>query len=545
MPRKIVLVSGSVASGKTALVDDLRNRFDNVHVVKTKHVIQQLAAKALNRELELERRAMQKFGERLDRETKGQWVRDALRRTLSQLGPAEREAVAVVDAVRIPQQISRIRESYGHLVVHIHLCAPEAVRKERYRGKSELKELRTLSQVSADPTEARIDSLQRIADIVIDTKLSLREDVLIRAAAALGLHSREYDRTVDVVVGGQLGSEGKGHIASYLAREYQVLVRVGGPNAGHRVFLAPSPYTHHQLPSGTLRNPLAQLVIAPGAVLNSEILMREIAECKVDSERLFIDPQAMIISNADIRKEKGLTQRISSTGQGVGEATARRIRDRGKGPMKLAHHIKELGPYIRPTWEVLEKAYSRGQKILLEGTQGTGLSLYHGVYPFVTSRDTSIGGCLSEAGISPSRVRKVVMVCRTYPIRVQNPPGGTSGPLSQEISWDIVSKRSGIPVKQLEKTEKTSTTNRDRRVGEFDWVLLRKASALNGPTDIALTFADYLDRRNEDARRYEQLRSDTIRFIEEVERVAAAPVSLISTRFDFRSVIDRRNWGKM
>jgi adenylosuccinate synthase len=180
--------------------------------------------------------------------------------------------------------------------------------------------------------------------------------------------------------------------------------------------------------------------------------------------------------------------------------------------------------------------------VLVEGTQGAGLSLYHGQYPYVTSRDTSVGGCLSEAGISPSRVRKIVMVCRTYPIRVQNPEGGTSGDLSQEISWEIVSRRSRIKLAQLEESEKTSTTNRRRRVGEFDWALLRRASAINGPTDVALTFADYLDRRNEDARRYEQLRSETIRFIEEVERVAAAPVSLISTRFDFRSVIDRRYW---
>ena len=160
----------------------------------------------------------------------------------------------------------------------------------------------------------------------------------------------------------------------------------------------------------------------------------------------------------------------------------------------------------------------------------------------MTSRDTSVGGCLSEAGISPSRVRKVVVVCRTFPIRVQSPDGGTSGRLSQEISWENIAKRSGIKLAQLVKSERTSTTNRARRVGEFDWALLRKASALNGPTDIALTFTDYLDRRNEDARRYEQLQPDTIKFIEEVERVAAAPVSLISTRFDFRSIIDRRSW---
>jgi adenylosuccinate synthase len=79
-------------------------------------------------------------------------------------------------------------------------------------------------------------------------------------------------------------------------------------------------------------------------------------------------------------------------------------------------------------------------------------------------------------------------------------------------------------------------------VGEFDWVLLRQAAAINAPTDVALTFADYISAENAHAHRYDQLTFDTIRFIEEVERVAAAPVTLISTRFDFRSIIDRRSW---
>jgi adenylosuccinate synthase len=79
-------------------------------------------------------------------------------------------------------------------------------------------------------------------------------------------------------------------------------------------------------------------------------------------------------------------------------------------------------------------------------------------------------------------------------------------------------------------------------VGEFDWALLRLTSLLNGPTDIALTFADYLDKRNSQARRFDQLTDKTIRCIEEVEDVAGAPVSLISTRFHERSIIDRRLW---
>lgn len=105
---------------------------------------------------------------------------------------------------------------------------------------------------------------------------------------------------------------------------------------------------------------------------------------------------------------------------------------------------------------------------MLEGTQGTGLSLYHGPYPYVTSRDTTVAGCLADAGISPSRVRKVIMVCRTYPIRVESPSGKTSGPMSREIDWKEVSRRSGVPESELREAEVTSTTKRKRRVSEFD-----------------------------------------------------------------------------
>jgi adenylosuccinate synthase len=114
--------------------------------------------------------------------------------------------------------------------------------------------------------------------------------------------------------------------------------------------------------------------------------------------------------------------------------------------------------------------------------------------------------------------------------------------MSQEISWDTVAERSGHGAADLRVRELTSTTKRQRRVSEFDWALLRRAATLNAPTDLALTFVDYISKKNERARRFEQLTPETIRFIEEVERVAAAPVSLISTRFHSRSIIDRRMW---
>jgi adenylosuccinate synthase len=230
-------------------------------------------------------------------------------------------------------------------------------------------------------------------------------------------------------------------------------------------------------------------------------------------------------------------------------AAARRImRNKLKGndvpKVVLAGDVADLKPQIKRTCEVLDDAFANGKRVLLEGTQGTGLSLYHGEYPYVTSRDTTASGTMAEAGIPPSRIRRVIMVTRSYPIRVQNPDGKgkTSGTMTLELSWKEIAKRSKLRTKDLVAAEKTSTTRRQRRVGEFDWALFRKACSLNGPTDIALTFADYLSSKNQEARRFEQLTKESIQFVEELERVSNAPVSLISTRFNERSILDRRSW---
>jgi adenylosuccinate synthase len=111
-----------------------------------------------------------------------------------------------------------------------------------------------------------------------------------------------------------------------------------------------------------------------------------------------------------------------------------------------------------------------------------------------------------------------------------------------ELEWKTIAERSGVDIEELKEEEKTSTTARKRRVAEFNWSLFRKAVSLNGPTDIALTFADYINVKNRNARRFEQLTAETLRFIEEIESLGSAPVSLIATRFDHRSIIDRRSW---
>lgn len=533
MFNRIILLSGPISSGKSTLAKGLAERY-NIPIFKTSEVLKG----QVRSDLRQDRKVLQTQGERLDRKSRGRWVLEELREWSNQLNASSE---VVVESVRITEQIQAIREAYGPIVIHVHLTAPFDELEQRFNKRR--KQGRELdfkySEVRENPTEKQVEELAKIADIVIDTKRCTEQDVLIRTVRHLNVRTGRGTGFVDVVVGGQYGSEGKGQIVSYLAREYDLLVRVGGPNAGHKVFEVPEPYAHHQLPSGTRRSE-ARLLIGPGAVLRVDKLLREIADCGVDAQRLCIDGNAMIITEDDINAEAELVKNIGSTGQGVGAATARRIMQRKKGTL-LAKHIPELKPFWGNALDVLEDAFSQNEKVLLEGTQGTGLSLYHGIYPYVTSRDTTALGCLAEAGIPPNRVRKVVMVCRTYPIRVESPEKETSGPL-RDISWEEIARRSGYSAEKLRKAEKTTTTKRRRRIGEFEWGLLHRAAFLNGATDIALTFTDYISKGNVKAKRFEQLTQETINFIQEVERVAGAPVSLISTGFNSRSIIDRRSW---
>ena len=261
-------------------------------------------------------------------------------------------------------------------------------------------------------------------------------------------------------------------------------------------------------------------------------------------ERLAIDPQAMVIEEWDRTAEgDGLTS-IATTRQGVGAAAARKIVNRGDPPMlgpptRLARDIPELAEWVRDVREELDGLYRAGERVLLEGTQGTALSIHHGPYPHVTSRETSASGCMSDAGISHRLIANVIMVVRTLPIRV----GGPSGWMGRELEWQEVATRSGIPVEELREAEKGTVSNRLRRIAEFDWGQLRRAAELNGATEIAVTFADYLGVENRVATDFSSLNDRAQRFIRRVEAVAGVPVQLVSKAFAHGGVIERGAWS--
>lgn len=273
-----MVLSGAICTGKTTLARRLYERYDAHHLTTRKLLLTHAPSTAA------ERASLQSLGERLDQETHGSWVADGFAPVIAQLPD---NALVVIDSVRLSSQVDALRKAFGRQVIHVHLDAPDdelATRFEKRKPTSAVTELASYQEARNSLTEANIRALQAEADVVIDTQQNVPEDVEVRAACHLGLHGKGVTRLVDILIGGQYGSEGKGNIAFHLAPEYDLLIRVGGPNAGHRVPLD-EPYTHRQLPSGT-RATEAPLLIGPGAVINVEVLLDEISASGVDVDRL-------------------------------------------------------------------------------------------------------------------------------------------------------------------------------------------------------------------------------------------------------------------
>jgi adenylosuccinate synthase len=269
-------------------------------------------------------------------------------------------------------------------------------------------------------------------------------------------------------------------------------------------------------------------------VIDLPVLLREIEECEVGPDRLHIDHQAVLIDPDDCEREGSsqLGGRIGSTLTGTGAATARKVL-RGSD-VTLAGSVEALRPYLADVSAELNKRIDNGELVIVEGSQGFGLSLHHsGQFPFATSRDTTSSGFLSEVGLSPRLVTDIYLVLRTYPIRV----AGNSGPLPGEISWDEIARRSRYPtvVKEF-----TTVTGQLRRVGEFDWELVQRAVTLNRPTAIAIHGADYLNYTAYGCSAWEGLPREVKLFVEAIEHRLATPVAFVFTGPEEGSIVDRR-----
>lgn len=299
---------------------------------------------------------------------------------------------------------------------------------------------------------------------------------------------------VSVIVGGQYGSEGKGKVALELVRRdpnIRMVVRPGGTNSGHTAYTRDGRrVVLRQLPAAAIDCDV-KVILPAGSYIDVELLKREVADIALPASMLIIDPRAHVIRREHVEweREASLTHSIGSTGSGTGAAVISRLARMAPGvpSSTLASEIPELIPYIGDAAFYLAGALTAGERVLVEGTQGFGLSPLHGdAWPKATSRDTTAAAFLSECGLSPLDVDQVVLVLRCHPIRV----AGDSGPLLGETDWGLIASQAGL---SNDLREYTSVTRKVRRVGVFDEGLVRRAIAANSPTHIVLNHVDYVD----------------------------------------------------
>ena len=331
--------------------------------------------------------------------------------------------------------------------------------------------------------------------------------------------------TSTVIVGGFFGDEGKGKIISYLALKDNpsIVVRGGaGPNAGHTIRDGEKIFKVRMLPSGFL-NKNARVMIGPGVVVNPDVLLKEIQEFDAQG-RSFVDKNCGIIEEKHLSSDsKGdLKEKIGSTGSGTGPANA----DRAMRVLKLAKDIVSLKPLLIDVPHEINSALESKQNVLIEGTQGTFLSLWHGTYPFVTSKDVTASGICADIGLGPKKVDEIIVVFKSYVTRV-----GT-GPLAKELSLEEAQKKGW--------SEFGTVTGRQRRAAEFDFDLARRAIMLNSATQISITKLDVLFPDCAGKTSYEEISDEAKSFIKNIEDKLKTPVTIIGTGPEINDVIDRR-----
>lgn len=309
----------------------------------------------------------------------------------------------------------------------------------------------------------------------------------------------------------QYGSTGKGLIAGCLAHRNQpdTIATAWAPNAGHTfIDTDGQKYVHTMLANGIVSRNLRMLLIGPGSLINAHSLRQEIDVARAlgllpeNEVKIFIHPNAAVVTQQHRDLEAGPMTKIGSTKKGVGEAMIQRIR-RDPDNLNIAYNPIEQRVHedlVRVglagnvvTSRMYQAAWESAEVIQIEGAQGYSLSMYHGMYPYTTSRDISLHQTLADVALPPRYAAqlRVVGCARTYPIRVANrfdesgAQVGYSGPCysdQQEISWDQL----GL------EPELTTVTRLPRRLFTFSHLQLDEAIRQCGVDELFLNFVNYI-----------------------------------------------------
>lgn len=321
-----------------------------------------------------------------------------------------------------------------------------------------------------------------------------------------------------IIVDAFWGDSGKGKTTAHLAQrlDADLAVRAGvGTNAGASFTLDDGTLVkHRQLPTAWV-NPRTRLAVGPGVLVNPEILADELRRFDV-ADRTVIDPRCGVITPEDIAEDAAdpfLRTVVGTSGSGVGPARARYVN-------RKAQQVRDLPALAGLCADVALEANTRsaaGEVVLVESAQGMQLSLSLSFeYPCTTVKNCTTAAALDDVGLSWREVADVVLVVKALPTRVGE------GPLPHEMPHDEAVRR-GI-------AEYGVNTGRPRRkASRIDADLLRYATMVNGPTQVALTFADHLDPAVRGVRSADRLTPEVRRVIAEVEQITNCPVTMVDT----------------
>lgn len=300
------------------------------------------------------------------------------------------------------------------------------------------------------------------------------------------------------MVDGQFGSTGKGLLAAWVATKYgtsfDLAVTNSGPNSGHTSYIGDRKIVLKQLPTlpvihKYLKREIIPIYLSAGAVINLDILNAEVEEHGV---KAFVSARAALVTEADKEAEgSGSIAQVAGTRQGVGHAIARKVM---RDPLAIVGRVAP--EHWHPNIKVVEwEPDYRGAVVWFEVAQGFSLGLNSHFYPKVTSRECTVMQAAADARFPAQHVRSCSLVIRTFPIRVSNFEGHSSGDCysdQHETTWEAI----GV------EPELTTVTKRERRVFTFSMVQYEEAIYANQPDLIFVNFMNYLpkDKRLDFAR---------------------------------------------
>lgn len=314
-------------------------------------------------------------------------------------------------------------------------------------------------------------------------------------------------RSISIIIDLQFGSTGKGLIAGYLAERDRpdTVVTAWAANAGHTYINAQGrKFIHTMLANGIVSPRLKQVLIGPGSVIDPDNLQAEIEQCLgvLGDAKILVHANAAVITQQHRDEEAGPMTKIGSTKKGCGAAAIHRIRrnpdDLNTASVLLKNHpVLQYVDVVSPA--EYNEALDRGQVIQVEGAQGYSLSMYHGFYPYCTSRDVSTAQVMADCGIPLAwsfGLVKVIGTARTYPIRVAN----RFNDAGEQVGWSgpAFPDQDEITFEQLgQNVELTTVTKLPRRIFTFSQEQIRQAVRQCGVAEIFLNFANYCKTKEE------------------------------------------------